>query len=123
VATPLAVAGVVLAGLGGAALLAVLGSFDLGPGMLAVAAFMGWVAGLAVVWVTAGSGRTSPGARMAIAGCVAVLSILGGYAALWAWSRIEGGVLDPVGYLDARFGLLAVLLLLVGAAVAVIRAR
>jgi hypothetical protein len=128
--TPLATGGVVaLVAIAGIALFAVLGSFDLGPGMLVVAAFVGWVVALAVVWAAPAAGHAARGAgrrpwsRAAAAALFAAGSIVAGLGLLWLWSRLEGGVLGPIAYADARFGVLAAAQVLIAALVAGIRAR
>ena len=86
-----------------------LGSFDIGAGLLAVSGFIGWAVGVAVVVgrrarrrhaPAAGPGgrRASPPGRSSL-----------GFVLLWAWSRVEGGVMDPIAYLDERFGPIACL--------------
>jgi hypothetical protein len=120
---------VALVAAAGTALFAVLGSFDLGPGMLVVAAFVGWVVALAVVWAAPAAGHAARGAghrsrsRAAAATMLGAGSVVAGLVVLWLWSRLEGGVLGPIAYADARFGLLAVVQALIAALVAGIRAR
>ena len=46
-----------------------------------------------------------------------------GFALLWAWSRVEGGVMDPIAYLDERFGPTAWLNVVVAVVVAWLRAH
>jgi FtsH-binding integral membrane protein len=116
-------AGIIGAMVGGSLLVGVLGSFDLGPGMLVVAAFIGWVVALAVVWAMPVRPARRGWLRPVIAALLAAGSIAGGLIVLWGWALVEGGVLGPVAYADARFGLLAPLLVLAAAAVAAVRAR
>jgi hypothetical protein len=100
----------------------VLGSFDIGAGLLAVAAFIGWAVAVAVVW----GGDPAPerrGRRVLLAVVLAVGSIVVGFAGLWQYSHVEGGVMDPVAYLDERFGPIALVDILVAAVVAWLRAR
>ncbi len=106
----------------GAVLVAVLGSFDIGAGLLAVSGFIGWATGVAIVWggVPGGGAR---GRRGLWSAGLAAASIVVGLVLLWAWSRVEGGVLDPIGYLDERFGPIAYLNIVVAAAVAWLRAH
>jgi hypothetical protein len=118
-----ATAGVIGAMVGGALLVGVLGSFDLGPGMLVVAAFIGWVVALAVVWAMPVRPVRRRWLRPVVAALLAAGSIAAGLLVLWGWALVEGGVLGPVAYADARFGLLAPLLVLAAAAVAAVRAR
>ena len=116
IGVPMAVAAV------GAAMVAVLGSFDIGAGLLAVSGFIGWAVGVAVVW-SGVPGSETRGQRAAWAVALAVGSIVLGIAVLWVWSHVEGGVMDPFAYLDARFGPVVYLNLIVAAAVAFLRAR
>jgi hypothetical protein len=106
----------------GALLVAVLGSFDIGPGLLAVSGFIGWAVGVAIVWggVPGGGAR---GRRGWWSAGLAAGSIVVGFVVLWAWSHVEGGVLDPIAYLDERFGPIAYLNIVVAAAVAWLRAH
>ena len=99
-----------------------LGSFDIGAGLLAVSAFIGWAVAVAVVW----GGDPAPGRRrrrVSLAVALAAGSIVVGFVVLWAYSRTEGGVMDPVAYLDERFGPIALIDILVAGAVAWVRAR
>lgn len=120
---------VLLVVVAGAVLLAILGSFNLDAGLLAITAGIGWAVGLAVAWTAGRVALRGTEARRLRRGRLATLgaglgagSSIGGLVLLWAWSRVEGGVLDPVAYSDARFGLLAAAFVLVAAAVAAIRA-
>jgi hypothetical protein len=106
----------------GALLVAVLGSFDIGAGLLAVSGFIGWAVGMSVVW----GGVPGDGARGRLGWWSAGLaagSIVVGFVLLWAWSRVEGGVLDPFAYLDQRFGPIAYVNIGVAAVVAWLRAH
>jgi len=94
----------------GAALLAALGLLDLTLGLLAVAAGIGWAAGE----------MTRPAGAAVAAG---VGSVLLGLTLRWGWSLVEGGVLGPVAYLAERYGIVALLLPVVAAAAAALRAR
>jgi hypothetical protein len=115
----------VLAGVGaaagGALVYAVLGQVDLGLGLIAVAAFVGWVVAIAIVW---GAGAARPIPRQAlIAALLSAGAIVAGLLLAWTWSRVEGGVLGPLDYTDQRYGPVAYLEILVAAAVAGLRAR
>ena len=99
-----------------------LGSFDIGAGLLAVSAFIGWAVAVAVVWGSDPAPERR-GRRVRWAVGLAVGSIVVGLAVLWAYSRTEGGVMDPVAYLDERFGPLAVADIVVAGVVAWLRAR
>ena len=102
----------------GAALFALLSQVDLGFGLVAIAMFIGWAVSLALVW----NGAEIP--RRPIVGAV-----LGGGAIVlglllsWAWGRAEGGALDPLAYVNERFGPLAYLEILAAGAVAWYRSR
>jgi hypothetical protein len=107
----------------GAGLFAVIGSFDLGPGLLVVAAFIGWAVALGFVWGLGGSTDHSRSTRVAISAGLATGSVLGGLLLLWAWSMVEGGVLGPIEYVDQRFGVLGAAFVAVAAATGALRAR
>jgi hypothetical protein len=101
---------------------ALLGSIDLGLGLLIASGFLGWLVAIALVW---GAGASWPGSgrRAGAAAAIAAGSIVVGLGLLWAWSRWEGGVLAPLDYLDDRFGLLVALDVGLAAVVAAVRAR
>jgi hypothetical protein len=106
----------------GAAGFAVAGSFDLGPGLLAASAFIGWAVAIALVWGAASSwprGRS----RATLAAVLGGGSIVAGLTLLWVWSRAEGGVLGPLDYLDERFGLLPAADVAIAALAAALRGR
>ncbi len=107
----------------GAGLFAVIGSFDLGPGLLVVAAFIGWAVALGFVWGLGGSTSRRRSTRVAISAGMAAGSVVGGLLLLWAWSRVEGGVLGPVSYVDQRFGVLGAAFVAVAAVSGALRAR
>ena len=110
-----------LVAVGGAVLIAVLGSFDIGAGLLAVSGFIGWAIGIAlIVGGVPRGGRRRMGAWSA---GLAAGSIVLGFGLLWAWSRVEGGTMDPIAYLDERFGATAWLNIVVAAIVAWLRAH
>ena len=115
----------VLAGVGAAAgsalVYALLGQVDLGLGLLAIAAFVGWVVAIAIVW-GAGAARPIPRQPL-IAALLGAGAIVVGLLLAWAWSRVEGGVLGPLDYTDQRYGPVAYLEILVAGAVAGLRAR
>lgn len=68
-------------------------------GLVVVAAFSGWLTGR----------LTSPPARAAL---VALGAIVVGLLGIWLFSRIEGGVLDPLTYLLEVDGPIVVILAL-----------
>jgi hypothetical protein len=65
--------------------------FGITAGLIVVAGFAGWLLGKLV-------GGPSRAAGAAIA------TVVVGLAGIWLVSRLEGGVLDPIGYLDAVQG-------------------
>lgn len=107
----------------GAVLWFALGEIELGPGLLAAAAAVGWAVALALAWGGDGAGFEDRGSRIAVAAGLAGAAIVVGFLANWAWARSEGGVLDPFAYLDQRWGLLAWVDIAVAAVTAAIRAR
>ena len=106
---PWALVAVVLAGALGYTILG--GILDVTAGLIVAAGFVGWLIGKLV----------SPPARAAAIGVVAVLA---GLLGIWAFGRIEGGVLDPIAYFDAVQGWPLVLLqLLAGGGLAAAASR
>lgn len=98
------------------------GLMDLGAGLAAVAAFIGWVVALALVW----SGRDAiPRARtrMGIAAALGAWSIVAAILADWVYAMIQGGVLGPLDYVAQRYGIVALLCVAAAAGVAAVRAR
>ena len=70
------------------------------------------------------TGPGPPIARSIVAASFAVLGSALGYVLIWAWSRVaELGALGPLDYLAERFGPLPLLLLLLAAGTAALRAR
>jgi hypothetical protein len=116
IGVPMVVAGA------GAAMVAVLGSFDIGAGLLAVSGFIGWAVGVAVVW-SGVPDSDARGQRALWAVVLAVASIVLGIVVLWIWSHVEGGVMDPFAYLDERFGPIVYLNVIVAGVVAYLRTR
>lgn len=100
-----------------------LGLVDIGPGLLAASAAIGWAVALAILWGGDGPGLPQGAARMAVAGCLAAAAIVVGFVLNWAWARGEGGTLDLFGYLDQRYGAIAWANVLVAAVVGAWRAR
>ena len=78
--------------------------------------------GVAIAWggVPGGGAR---GRRGWWSAGLAAASIVVGFVLLWVWSHVEGGVLDPIAYLEERFGPIAYLNIVVAAAVAWLRAH
>jgi hypothetical protein len=98
--------------LGGAILYTILGGIlTITAGLVVLAAFIGWLIGKLV----------SPPVRAALVGLVAVVA---GLLGIWLFGRIEGGVLDPIAYLDEVQGWpLVVGQLLAGAGLAAAASR
>ena len=98
---------------------------DLGAGLLAVGVAIGWLTGIAV--------RTTPrdvdwartaDRRSIAAASLAVLGSALGFGLIWAWSRIaEPGALGPLDYVGERFGPLPLVIVLLAAGAAALRAR
>ena len=107
----------------GALVIFALGLVEIGPGLIAVSAAVGWAVALALVWGSAGAGFESRGTRTAIAAALGATGIIVGFLLNWGWSRAEGGVLDPAAYLDQRYGLLAIADIVVAALAGALRAR
>ena len=91
-----------------AALIALLGGpLSLTVGLLAVAAVGGWLIGSLL----------RPAVATAVA--LAVGAVIVGLVGVWLFSRLEGGVLDPIAYLGAVHGPLVIVeLALAGVAAA-----
>lgn len=86
----------VLATAGGALLVAACaGPLSMTAGLLVVALVVGW-----------GAGSAAP-ARRGAAIAAALLAVVLGLLGAWAWSRLQGGTLDPLDLLARTFGLLA----------------
>jgi hypothetical protein len=99
-----------------------LGLVDLGAGLLAVAAFIGWVVALALVWK--GRDRVPQAStRMTVAALLGGWSIVAAILADWVYALIQGGVLGPLDYVAQRYGMVALLCVAVAAGVAALRAR
>jgi hypothetical protein len=112
-----------LAAAAGALLFCALGTLDLGPGLIAAAAGIGWAVALALLWSPGGAESGSRRRRVTVAGGLGAAAILVGLMLNWAWSRAVGGVLDPIAYLDQRYGPLALLDVAVAAIAGAARAR
>jgi hypothetical protein len=110
-------AGVVVAILG-AVLFALLSQVDLGFGLVAIAMFVGWAVALALVW------NGAPVPRRALIGTIlGAGAIVAGLLLAWGWGRLEGGALDPLAYINERFGVFAYLEVLAAGGVAWYRSR
>ena len=110
-------AGVVVAILG-ALLFALLSQVDLGFGLVAIAMFVGWAVALALVW----NGAPIP-RRAVIGATLGAGAIVVGLLLAWGWGRLEGGALDPLAYVNERFGVFAWLEVLAAGAVGWYRSR
>ncbi len=99
-----------------------LGLLDLGAGLVAVAAFIGWVVALALIW----NGRDvirPARTRMALAAVLAGWSIVAAIFADWVYALVQGGVLGPLEYVAQRYGVVALLCVAAAAGVAALRVR
>ena len=98
--------------LGGAVAYTLLGGvIAVTAGLIVVALFVGWLIGKLV----------SPPPRAALVG---VVTIVAGLLGIWLFGRLEGGVLDPIAYLDEVQGWpLVVLQLLAGGGMAAASSR
>ncbi len=78
------------------------GVLALSAGILVIAAGAGRLISLAIGW---GAGRTVARRRRIglMVGMVVLAFILGQFG-LWAYARLEGGVLAPIDYLGETFG-------------------
>ena len=99
-----------------------LGLLDLGAGLLVVAAFIGWVVALALVW----SGRDAipaPARAWRSPRCSAPGRSWPRSWLDWVYALIQGGVLGPLDYVAQRYGIVALLCVAAAAGVAALRAR
>ncbi len=107
----------------GGAVFFVLGQLGLGAGLLAVAAFTGWITAVALVDPGWGAGVGPGPRRIAVAASLAVGAILAAMLVDWAWAGVQGGVLGPLDYIAERYGAAAVLDLGAAGLLAGLRAR
>ena len=112
-----------LTGAAGALLIFGLGLLDIGAGLIAVGAGVGWAVTLALLWGGDSTLIARRATRVAVAGSLAAAAVMAGFLVDWGWARVEGGVLDPVGYVEQRYGPLAVLVLAAALVAAALRAR
>jgi hypothetical protein len=106
----------------GAVLFFLLGLVDLGAGLLVIAAFVGWIVALALVWW----GRDAVAdarLRVALAAFLGGWAIVAGIVVDWVYALVQGGVLGPLDYVAQRYGAIALLAILLAAGVAAVRAR
>lgn len=94
---------IIVAAIGALAFL-ILGQLDLGPGLLAVAAFTGWMTAVALVDLDGGAGLQPGPGRIAVAAGLAAGAILTAILLDWAWAGVQGGVLGPLDYISQRYG-------------------
>ena len=88
--------------LGGAIAFVILGGIlGVTAGLIIAATFLGWLTGRLV----------SPPAAAAAVGFTMVAL---GFLAIWLYGRAEGGVLDPLAYLDEVEGPMVIILRLLG---------
>lgn len=119
-----AVALAALVALLGGIIVFIVGNLDLGAGLVALSAAVGWTTGLALAEGRRGKGGyPAVAARPGIAALLAVAAVGGAFLALGIAAILEGGVLSPIEYLGNRFGPLVLVDLLAAGAAAAIRAR
>jgi hypothetical protein len=98
------------------------GLVDLGAGMLAVAAFVGWVTGVALIWW--GRRAISPDRlRLGLAVGLGAWSIVFAMAIDWVYALMQGGALGPIDYVAQRYGWWGIASIPVAALLAGLRAR
>jgi hypothetical protein len=85
----------------------VLGQLTLGPGLLAVAAFTGWLTAVGLVDLGGGVHVSRGAGRFVIAVGLAGGAILAAILLDWAWAAMQGGVLGPLDYVGERYGPMA----------------
>jgi hypothetical protein len=106
----------------GAVAFFLIGLLDLGVGLLAIAAFLGWVIGVAVIWW--GHDTLARGQRrIALAASLAAWAIVFAIAIDWGYALTQGGVLGPLEYVAQRYGPWGPLSVAVAAVVGGARAR
>lgn len=99
-----------------------LGLLDLGVGLLAIAAFLGWLIGVTMIWwgrdaIVTGRGRT------ALAASAGAWSVVLAIAIDWGYALLQGGVLGTLDYVAQRYGPWGPLSVVVATLVAAWRAR
>ncbi len=116
------VAAVLVADLGGLAFF-VLGQLDLGFGLVAVAAFVGWAVAVALVYKGRDVAIRNAQTRMATAAFLGGWAVVAGMLIDWLFGLTQGGVMDFFSYVVERYWLVAPAALVAGALVAAYRAR
>jgi drug/metabolite transporter (DMT)-like permease len=114
----------VLVALVGGAIVFGIGNLDLGSGLVALSAAVGWATGLALAegGGRGGSWPMSP-VRPILAGGLAAAGVAVAMLALGLYAQAEGGVLPLVDYLAQRFGPLPLIDIAVAGLAGAIRAR
>lgn len=114
---------VLVAAIGGVVVFLV-GNLDVGAGLLALSAAVGWTTGLALAEGRRGRGGYPPGrTRMALAAGIAAGAVALAFVALGVAAILEGGVLSPIDYLANRFGPIVLLDVAIAGVVGAARAR
>ncbi len=116
------IAAVIVADAGAVAFF-VLGLLDLGFGLVAVAAFVGWATAVALVYKGRDAAIRASQTRMATAAFLGGWSVVAGTLLDWLYGLTQGGVMGYVPYVAERYWLVAPAALVVGALVAAYRAR
>lgn len=116
------VAAVVVADVGALAFF-VLGQLDLGFGLVAVAAFVGWATAVALVYKGRDAAIRSARTRMATAAFLGGWAVVAGTLLDWLFGLTQGGVMSFFPYVVERYWLVAPAALVAGAFVAAYRAR
>jgi hypothetical protein len=114
------VAAVALGDLAGL-LYAVVAQLNLGPGLVAVGAFAGWLTGIALIWW--GRDAVERPLRAWLAPVLGAWAVLFGLMLDWVYSQVQGGVLGPLDYAAQVHGIVAPLSLAAAALLAAWRAR
>jgi hypothetical protein len=107
----------------GALVVFALGLIDIGLGLVAVAAFLGWVTALALVWRGREGAVTERKVRIAVAALLGGWAVAGGIVLEWAYALVQGGVLSLPDYVGERYGPVALLSIVVAGTVAAVRVR
>jgi hypothetical protein len=116
------VAAVVVADLGALAFF-IVGQLDLGFGLVAVAAFVGWATAVALVYKGRNAAIRSAQLRMATAAFLGGWAVVAGMLLDWLFGLTQGGVMSFIPYVAERYWLVAPAALVAGAFVAAYRAR
>jgi hypothetical protein len=107
----------------GAVGLCLLLQLDLGPGLLAVSGFTGWLIAVALIGIGRTLGMPAGPGRRGVAVGLAVGAVVVAMLMDWGWSRLTGGVLAPIDYWSARYGVAALLNPIVAGVIAGLRAH